>query len=524
MNHPNPHPPFGHLTRTLCFNGGGAIGPGTHRTDGLPQQGEGTSFSLSLLRERVGVRVINGKGVRLIDRGIFENVKPLRREWRTMCRHAEKNGWEWLNGARHFQKWLSACGCRFDALLDSPMRGELSQAALQTNRAEASSGDGFVANEMKTNNFWNTSKFKMAAHGIAYLFMKLGNRIRLSNNGSAGRLGNKATLGCFFNDEKNFAHNSVIIPRATGLKPSSALRAPHAHPMLQRRRCHRSRDTSDRWSPSAGRRVFSDARTTFSLSLLRERVGVRVSLSVLCFLFFALPCSAATRYWIATGGATNWNNTSNWATTSGGGSGASVPGAGDTARFDSNGTANCNIDITASVSTLIVNAGYTGTIDTQNNGVTLSADLVVNAGTFSAGASTVTVAGMVDFRGGKFTKGTSNFTLNGAGSQTVYSSSAAYFRLEDDNTSAAGVSFQDSITASTFTATQGGELISFQPSPSSMTVHGIFSGQWPIHQFAHHVAKQPGRQRVEIETLGRRGASCFQCRDTRFERKCRVAN
>lgn len=43
----------------------------------------------------------------------------------------------------------------------------------------------------------------------------------------------------------------------------------------------------------------------------------------------------ADRFWIS-GGTTNVNSTSNWSTTSGGATGASVPGAGDNAIFDAN--------------------------------------------------------------------------------------------------------------------------------------------------------------------------------------------
>lgn len=40
----------------------------------------------------------------------------------------------------------------------------------------------------------------------------------------------------------------------------------------------------------------------------------------------------ADRYWVAA--ASNWNDTANWSTTSGGSGGASIPGSSDVAIFD----------------------------------------------------------------------------------------------------------------------------------------------------------------------------------------------
>lgn len=51
----------------------------------------------------------------------------------------------------------------------------------------------------------------------------------------------------------------------------------------------------------------------------------------------------ANRYLVATG---NWNSTSVWSATSGGSSGASVPGSGDTVYLDSNNTLTLNVDAT----------------------------------------------------------------------------------------------------------------------------------------------------------------------------------
>jgi hypothetical protein len=58
----------------------------------------------------------------------------------------------------------------------------------------------------------------------------------------------------------------------------------------------------------------------------------------------------ADRYWV--GGAGNWSSTTKWSTTSGGGSGASVPGSLDTAIFDANsgGKFTATVDTAQTVS------------------------------------------------------------------------------------------------------------------------------------------------------------------------------
>lgn len=55
----------------------------------------------------------------------------------------------------------------------------------------------------------------------------------------------------------------------------------------------------------------------------------------------------ADRYWIGGSASNASSSTANWSTTSGGSTGASVPGAGDTAYFDSNSTSDCVWTITS---------------------------------------------------------------------------------------------------------------------------------------------------------------------------------
>lgn len=95
----------------------------------------------------------------------------------------------------------------------------------------------------------------------------------------------------------------------------------------------------------------------------------------------------ANRYWV-TGGTGNWNDTSNWSTSSGGASGASVPGSSDAALLDANsGAGTVTLDISPDIQTLTC-TGFTGTLDFGTNTISLN-----STGTIFAGATAMTVTG-----------------------------------------------------------------------------------------------------------------------------------
>jgi hypothetical protein len=95
----------------------------------------------------------------------------------------------------------------------------------------------------------------------------------------------------------------------------------------------------------------------------------------------------AARFWV-TGGTGNWNDTTNWASTSGGASGASVPGSADTAALDANsGAGTVTLDISPTIQTLTC-TGFTGTLAFGTNTISLN-----STGTIFTGATTMTVTG-----------------------------------------------------------------------------------------------------------------------------------
>lgn len=95
----------------------------------------------------------------------------------------------------------------------------------------------------------------------------------------------------------------------------------------------------------------------------------------------------AARFWV-TGGTGNWNSTTNWASTSGGASGASVPGAADTATLNaSSGAGTVTLDISPTIQTLTC-TGFTGTLAFGTNTISLN-----STGTIFTGVTTMTVTG-----------------------------------------------------------------------------------------------------------------------------------
>lgn len=95
----------------------------------------------------------------------------------------------------------------------------------------------------------------------------------------------------------------------------------------------------------------------------------------------------AARFWV-TGGTGNWNSTTNWSATSGGASGASVPGSADTAAFDAaSGAGTATLDISPTIQTLTC-TGFTGTLAFGTNTISLN-----STGTIFTGSTTMTVTG-----------------------------------------------------------------------------------------------------------------------------------
>ena len=116
---------------------------------------------------------------------------------------------------------------------------------------------------------------------------------------------------------------------------------------------------------------------------------------------------AITAYWVAPSPA-NWNaSLNNWASSSGGtgGTAANIPGAGDTAIFDSGSSQTCTISATLTVTNITMQTNFAGII-TQSNPLQCTGTLTINGGTFTENATIgATTPGAISMGGGTFTGG-----------------------------------------------------------------------------------------------------------------------
>jgi hypothetical protein len=119
---------------------------------------------------------------------------------------------------------------------------------------------------------------------------------------------------------------------------------------------------------------------------------IKKGLLLVLSILLILPLYGQNRYWISST-SSNWNNTANWSTTSGGAGGASVPGAGNTAVFDGAGGRNgiCNLDVAPTVTGITMN-GYSGTLNLSGFTITTTGNSTFATGTISNSGGSASVA------------------------------------------------------------------------------------------------------------------------------------
>lgn len=162
----------------------------------------------------------------------------------------------------------------------------------------------------------------------------------------------------------------------------------------------------------------------------------------------------ASRFWV--GGTGGWtpSNTTNWAATSGGAGGQSVPGSADTVTFDGNsggGTVTLNFGGPITIQSLTTGA-FTGTLDNSvnNNNITMTASGGYSGGgtgtrTIKLGSAIYTLSAtngswaVGTTTGLTFNAGTSTIAFTGAsGTMTFTGGGLTYATLSLGVTSGAG--------------------------------------------------------------------------------------
>ena len=201
-------------------------------------------------------------------------------------------------------------------------------------------------------------------------------------------------------------------------------------------------------------------------------------LTLALLLLALVPASAASRFGVCTVTCTwDGSSTAMWSTSSGGATGASVPGSGDTVTFDAAtcvGGVTCTITVntTVNISTLTVGActaSTTGCIldfSANNNNVTTPNISFSGTGTrtinMGSGTWTITSASSTVFD--NFT--TTNETLSGASASLVFSANTTSGRniygggktfgsLTVNNTSSAAINLGTSATFASLSSSVG---------------------------------------------------------------------
>lgn len=140
-------------------------------------------------------------------------------------------------------------------------------------------------------------------------------------------------------------------------------------------------------------------------------------------MFLTFTASAGKRYWRGTGANKNWNNTANWSLTSGGTTGAAVPGSTDSVYFNSGGDSICSINANASVKMFSVDSSYHKTITQTTFTLTVgTGGMTMNGGTFSGGSAAMSTTSF-SLNGTSFTSTSGSFTI---GANYTYSSGSFF--------------------------------------------------------------------------------------------------
>jgi len=169
--------------------------------------------------------------------------------------------------------------------------------------------------------------------------------------------------------------------------------------------------------------------------------------------------SIAQRFWVSPA-PSNWNNTANWSTTSGGAGGASVPGASDVVTFNALGLGNCTLDVTPTVAGITVN-GFTGIINingfnlTTTGTNTFTSGSIINGG--GTGALTLNTTLTTTFNGSIVSAdvngSTGRILLNGS----TFNGTVSITKTDNNNDNSAGNNIFNGTT--TLTNFGGGQLL-----------------------------------------------------------------
>jgi len=120
-----------------------------------------------------------------------------------------------------------------------------------------------------------------------------------------------------------------------------------------------------------------------------------ISILLFLYVFFSNQIYSANRYWIGGTGTWDISSTSNWSTSSGGASGASVPTSSDKVFFDANSFSGGGQIVTISATVNCLSMSWTGATNTPTLAGSSTLNIYGNL-TLIAGM-TITYTGTIEF-------------------------------------------------------------------------------------------------------------------------------
>jgi hypothetical protein len=200
------------------------------------------------------------------------------------------------------------------------------------------------------------------------------------------------------------------------------------------------------------RKSYSFEHGFRKLSLTRRGLPALLA-GALLFVVWAMwvkPAQAATRTWDGGGGDNNWSTCANWSTDT-------CPVAGDTVTFDGTSTKDSTVDASfaGTVTTITINAGYTGTI-TLARSLTVSSNFIQSSGIFTAAAQTLDINNSFTLNSGaNFTASSGvtsvagGFTINSGATFNANSGTMTFDGASSNTLSCNNVTFNLVVLAST---------------------------------------------------------------------------
>jgi hypothetical protein len=141
-------------------------------------------------------------------------------------------------------------------------------------------------------------------------------------------------------------------------------------------------------------------------------VFILIFFVIIPMLNFSALADPDTKTWTNGNGTNIWNDAANWDP-------SGVPGSSDDVVFDGTYTADCNIDISPIVKSLVMQSGYSGTVSLGSNTLTINGDFTISGGTFNSGTGKV-----------KFADGTSTVTIGSTQLYDVQFAQGTYSNIE----------------------------------------------------------------------------------------------